>query len=84
MKRPGQRLVGFALETQNESEHAREKLIRKNLDFIVLNSLNDNGAGFQYDTNKISIISHDATIPFPLKDKKEVAKDIVRHLAEII
>lgn len=84
MKRPGQRLVGFALETQNESEHAREKLIRKNLDFIVLNSLNDNGAGFQYDTNKISIISHDATIPFPLKDKKEVAKDIVQHLAEII
>ena len=78
MKRKGQVLVGFALETDNEQVNAEHKLAKKNLDFIVLNSLRDKGAGFRYDTNKITIIRKDlTTIPFPLKDKTEVAKDIV-------
>jgi phosphopantothenoylcysteine decarboxylase/phosphopantothenate--cysteine ligase len=82
MKKTGQRLVGFALETNNEEEFAREKLSRKNFDFIVLNSLKDIGAGFAYDTNKVTIISSHETQTFPLKDKKEVAQDIVNKLCE--
>lgn len=82
LKKEGQRLVGFALETNNEEEHAREKLARKNLDFIVLNSLNDKGAGFSYDTNKVTFISSDEIKTFPLKNKKEVAQDIVNKLCE--
>jgi len=66
------------LETDNEQVNAEHKLAKKNLDFIVLNSLRDKGAGFRHDTNKITIIRKDlTTIPFPLKDKTEVAKDIV-------
>ena len=84
MKRPEQRLVGFALETDHELENARGKLARKGLDFIVLNSLRDAGAGFRHDTNKISIISATENIPFPLKNKKEVAKDIVNYLASLL
>lgn len=82
LKKEGQMLVGFALETNNEEEHAREKLARKNLDFIVLNSLNDKGAGFSYDTNKVTFISSDEIKTFPLKNKKEVAQDIVNKLCE--
>ena len=82
LKKEGQRLVGFALETNNEEEHAREKLARKNLDFIVLNSLNDKGAGFSYETNKVTFISSDEIKTFPLKNKKEVAQDIVNKLCE--
>ncbi len=81
MKRSDQKLIGFALETNDEAENARQKLKRKNFDFIVLNSLNDKGAGFQHDTNKVTIISETDTFPYPLKDKHEVAADIVRHLA---
>ena len=81
MKRSDQKLIGFALETNDEAENARQKLKRKNIDFIVLNSLNDKGAGFQHDTNKVTIISETDTFPYPLKDKHEVAADIVRHLA---
>ncbi|MFV0553088.1 MAG: bifunctional phosphopantothenoylcysteine decarboxylase/phosphopantothenate--cysteine ligase CoaBC [Mangrovibacterium sp.] len=78
MKTTSQVLVGFALETQNELQNALAKLQRKNLDFIVLNSLQDEGAGFGGDTNKVSIIDHKGnTQQFPLKSKKEVAKDIV-------
>ena len=81
MKRPEQRLVGFALETTNELVHAADKLQRKGLDFIVLNSLRDKGAGFAVDTNKITILSADGTQKeFPLKPKTEVAKDIVATL----
>ena len=81
MKRPEQRLVGFALETTNELVHATDKLQRKGLDFIVLNSLRDKGAGFAVDTNKITILSADGTQKeFPLKPKTEVAKDIVATL----
>jgi len=84
MKNGNQRLIGFALETNNESEHAKEKLTKKNLDFIVLNSLNDKQAGFQYDTNKVTIISSCGEKSFPLKQKSEVAEDIVNELVEIL
>ena len=77
-------LVGFALETHNEQQNAEEKLKRKNLDFIVLNSLNDKGAGFRYDTNKVTIIDAESRREYPLKTKDEVAVDIVDRLAEVL
>ena len=80
MKQPHQHLVGFALETNDEVAHAQSKLERKNLDFIVLNSLRDAGAGFRHDTNKITIISAKEVKEYPLKTKSEVAKDIVDEL----
>lgn len=70
-------LVGFALETQNEEENAKSKLQKKNLDMIVLNSLRDEGAGFQKDTNKVKILTHSEQKEFSLKSKNEVAKDIL-------
>ena len=73
-------LVGFALETHDELEHARQKLQKKNLDFIVLNSLQDEGAGFQHDTNKVTIVTPETEIPYPLKPKTEVAADIIDQL----
>lgn len=80
LKGNGQVLVGFALETNDEEAHAREKLQRKNFDFIVLNSLKDPGAGFRYDTNKVTILTEDETYPYPLKEKSEVAIDIIDFL----
>ncbi len=81
MKAATQKLVGFALETDNEQTNAEHKLEKKNLDFIVLNSLRDKGAGFNYDTNKVSIISRSGQVKvFPLKSKTEVAADIVTEL----
>ena len=81
MKRNGQLLVGFALETNDEKENALRKLNNKNLDFIVLNSLKDKGAGFATDTNKISILDKNGDIrSFPLKSKKLVAKDIIDYI----
>lgn len=78
MKTKKQTLIGFALETDHEYENALKKIETKNLDFIVLNSLNDKGAGFQHDTNKISIINkHGSRTDFDLKTKKEVAHDII-------
>ena len=80
-KKPGQLMIGFALETNDESTHARQKLERKNFDFIVLNSMRDAGAGFGHDTNKISILRRDGTQEdFPLKSKKAVAQDIVAEI----
>ena len=77
-KRQGQILVGFALETDNEETNALEKLHRKNLDLIVLNSLNDKGAGFGTDTNRITIFDNNgASRTFPLKPKSQVASDIL-------
>ena len=70
-------LVGFALETQNEEEKAKGKLQKKNLDMIVLNSLKDEGAGFQKDTNKIKILTQTEQKEFSLKSKEDVAKDIL-------
>lgn len=85
IKREGQVLVGFALETNDETAHAEGKLKRKNFDFIVLNSLRDQGAGFRVDTNKISIIDNRGeTTHFPLKSKQEVALDIVNKLAALL
>lgn len=83
-KEPGQIVVGFALETTNELQHAEDKMLRKNLDFIVLNSLNDKGAGFGYDTNKISIVDRNGKTDYPLRTKIEVAKDIVDRLADLL
>lgn len=83
-KRPNQILVGFALETNNEEANAKGKLTRKNLDFIVLNSLQDQGAGFGGDTNKIRIYSKNGeTVSYNLKSKKEVASDIVDAICKI-
>ncbi len=77
-------LVGFALETENETANAEDKLERKHFDFIVLNSLKDKGAGFRCDTNKISIISPSERKDYPLKNKDKVAKDIVDVLVEVM
>lgn len=81
-KKTGQLLVGFALETNNEQANALNKLERKNFDFIVLNSLNDKGAGFQCDTNKITIIDRSGKTEYPLKTKTEAARDIIDKLKE--
>jgi phosphopantothenoylcysteine decarboxylase/phosphopantothenate--cysteine ligase len=83
IKTKQQYLVGFALETNNEKENAKGKLERKNLDFIVLNSLQDKGAGFQTDTNKITIIDKNNSINYPLKSKRLVAQDIINKLCEL-
>ena len=84
VKRPDQYLVGFALETTDEFSNAAEKMERKNLDFIVLNSLRDEGAGFGYDTNKVTIIDRESSQELPLQSKKNVAKAIVGRLAKLM
>lgn len=85
MKRKGQFIVGFALETNNELKNASEKLAKKNFDFIVLNSLKDNGAGFNFDTNKITILHRDnKRKDFELKTKAEVAVDIVDEVLAVL
>ncbi|NOT77066.1 MAG: bifunctional phosphopantothenoylcysteine decarboxylase/phosphopantothenate--cysteine ligase CoaBC [Cyclobacteriaceae bacterium] len=77
-KKNGQIIVGFALETENEKSNAEKKLVTKNFDLIVLNSLNTNGAGFGHDTNQVQIISRkNGSKEYGLKNKKEVANDIV-------
>lgn len=82
-KRTNQILVGFALETNNELAHAIQKLHKKNLDFIVLNSLAEPGAGFKHDTNKITILDKEGNqYPFSLKSKTDVALDIVNYLIQ--
>jgi len=84
-KQPGQILVGFALETNDEEKNAVEKLHKKNLDFIVLNSLNDQGAGFKTDTNKITIIDRDLhKTRFDLKSKEQAALDICNKIIELV
>jgi phosphopantothenoylcysteine decarboxylase/phosphopantothenate--cysteine ligase len=84
-KKPYQVLAGFALETINEIENAKEKLFRKNLDIIVLNSLKESGAGFGHDTNKITIIDRYNNIDkFELKSKEEAAKDILNKIVSMI
>ena len=77
-------VVGFALETENELENAKKKLINKHLDMIVLNSLNDKNAGFEHNTNKITIIDKKNKIStFKLKDKSEVSKDIIKNIIDL-
>jgi len=84
-KQTGQVLVGFALETNDEEKNAIKKLQMKNLDFIVLNSLNDEGAGFKKDTNKITIIDHALQkTTYPVKSKDDVALDICHKIIELI
>jgi len=84
-KQPGQLLVGFALETENEEENARRKLERKNADLLVLNSLNDAGAGFATDTNKVTLFYRDgSTRSLPLQAKTELAGAIVDAITELI
>ena len=81
IKKKNQLLVGFALETENEKENAIAKLKSKNADFIVLNSLNDNGAGFGFDTNKITIFDRsESEFQFEIKSKQEVAVDIINTI----
>lgn len=83
MKRNDQVLVGFALETNDEEQNALSKLQKKNLDFIVLNSLRDSGSGFQHDTNKIKILDKNGAIfTYDLKSKTAVAVDIINKLLE--
>ncbi len=83
-KKSNQKLIGFALETNDELENAKRKLVKKNFDFIVLNSLKDKGAGFKHDTNKITIVHNDNNVRiFELKSKVEVAKDIINEVERL-
>ncbi len=84
-KKPNQFTVGFALETEHEGEHAQQKLAKKNLDLIVLNSLNDGGAGFSHETNKVTIYEKTGgSKEYELKHKSQVAKDIFDHIVDVI
>lgn len=84
-KHAGQLLIGFALETNNEEQNAIDKLQKKNLDLIVLNSLNDAGAGFKSDTNKVTIIDRDLNkTQYDLKNKEDVAHDICNKIIELL
>ena len=85
LKHPRQVTVGFALETNDEMEQALGKLTKKNLDFIVLNSVKDKGAGFQYDTNKVTFIDNNGIVTkFDLKPKTEVAADIADYVFKMM
>jgi len=85
MKKQNQLSVGFALETNDELKHAKGKLEKKNFDLVVLNSLNDKGAGFQFNTNKITIVNRNNKITkFELKEKGEVADDIIQEIQKLI
>jgi phosphopantothenoylcysteine decarboxylase / phosphopantothenate---cysteine ligase len=84
-KKAGQILVGFALENKDEVRYAKNKLKSKNADMIVLNSLNDEGAGFGYDTNQVTIFEKNGTeIPFGQKPKQQVARDIVDRIIKLL
>ena len=83
-KKDNQVLVGFALETNDELSNARQKLQRKNFNFIVLNSLRNEGTCFRSDNNKITIVRKEGTIDYPVKTKNEVAKDIIDNLCAIL
>ncbi len=84
-KKNGQLLVGFALESNDEEKNATDKLIRKNLDLIVLNSLKDKGAGFKVDTNKVTIMDRSGNKhSYELKSKSDVAKDVVNKILSLI
>jgi phosphopantothenoylcysteine decarboxylase/phosphopantothenate--cysteine ligase len=83
MKRSNQKLVGFALETNDEEQNAQNKLEKKNFDFIVLNSLRNEGTCFKSDENQISIISHTGRKDYEKKPKNEVARDIIDELASM-
>ena len=85
LKAPGQLLVGFALETDREEEHALSKLKKKNLDLVVLNSMRDEGAGFGTDTNRVTMIDRSGNADkFTLKPKDQVASDLVRRVIKMM
>jgi phosphopantothenoylcysteine decarboxylase/phosphopantothenate--cysteine ligase len=84
MKKSGQRLVCFALETDHEETHAREKLTKKNADFIVLNSTRNPGTTFGFDENQISILTASTRKDYPRKQKSEVAADIIDELSKYL
>jgi len=85
IKKSGQLLAGFALETENEQMNAMDKLKRKNLDLIVLNSLRDKGAGFQFDTNRVTLIDKNNNIEeFELKSKAGVAVDLLNKIETMV
>jgi phosphopantothenoylcysteine decarboxylase / phosphopantothenate---cysteine ligase len=85
LKKKNQIAVGFALETNNALENASKKVTKKNFDFIVLNSLQDKGAGFRFDTNKIKIVHQNGVVKeFDLKTKDEVAMDILYEVKTLI
>lgn len=85
IKKQNQLSVGFALETNDELKHAKGKLEKKNFDLVVLNSLNDKGAGFQFNTNKITIVNRNNKITkFELKGKDEVADDIIEEIQKLL
>ena len=84
MKEKDQMMVGFALETDHEEQHAAEKLEKKNFDFIVLNSLKNKGTCFKSDENQIKILSRDGMVEYPKKPKGMVAEDIIDHLVEVM
>ena len=85
VKKKNQLSIGFALETNNEMKHTKEKLIKKNFDIVVLNSLKDEGAGFQFNTNKITILNRNNKITkFELKKKEEVAGDILKSIEDLL
>lgn len=83
-RKEGQFLVGFALETNNELQNARNKLDRKAVDMIVMNSLQEEGAGFAHDTNKVTLVSKDGEKELPLASKKQVAEAILDNIEERI
>jgi len=80
LKKAHQRIIGFALETENALHNAQQKLTRKNADLIVLNTLADDGAGFGTDTNKVTLVSNEETLELPLASKQEIARQIVSYL----
>lgn len=85
LKNHKQLSIGFALETNDELKHAEEKLNCKNFDIVILNSMNDAGATFEHDTNKVTMIHRNSIRKeFPIKDKTEVAADVVKEIAELI
>ena len=85
VKKEKQFLLGFALETENELENAKKKMLAKNCDALVLNSMNDKGAGFGYETNKVIIMGNShKPIEYSLKPKTEVARDICNYIEKII
>ena len=81
-RKNNQILVGFALETENGLAYAKEKMARKNCDLIVMNTLEDKGAGFGHDTNKVTLISNNKTVQTELKSKLEIARDILNFIKE--
>jgi phosphopantothenoylcysteine decarboxylase/phosphopantothenate--cysteine ligase len=83
MKNKNQKIIGFALETNNELENAKSKLVRKNLDAIVMNSLNDKGAGFDFDTNQVTFITESKSTKFNLKPKDEISEEILIEILNL-